>query len=468
MAVKVTSYPDDKVFELDRGETLLAGALRSDVTFAHACGGRAKCSTCRISVIEGLQYCHDRNEVEAAMAARLRLADDIRLACQLKPSGPITIRRLVLDETDLRMCSQLDREVASRSGEVMNVTIFFSDIVNFTGLSARLLAYDVMYLLNRYFIQAGDIVERNGGYIDKFIGDGMMVIFGADGRPDAALRSVNAALQILNAVDQMKPYFRSLYDVDFNIRIGLHYGQAVIGTLGSIGHEQMTAIGDAVNVASRIEAANKEAGTRLLISDALHEQVKDMVTVADFVRTRLPGKSERMTLHEVVGLSAEGEAELDLPESRDTMFFAGRHWTRMFPQADLSDGAHRVVPFEDRDVVILRDKGTYFAFNNACPHLHIPLFERRPEIEEGSLGYLEGTDTLRPLHSTVTEDRGLVCRWHDSCFDLQTGEIRDWAPRLQNGLSPGWEFVGEMSKNPTKLKVFPCYIHDGYLWIALD
>jgi class 3 adenylate cyclase/nitrite reductase/ring-hydroxylating ferredoxin subunit len=466
--IKVTSLPDDVTFELDPDETLLAGALRAEVAFAHACGGRAKCSTCRIWVLQGLETCPDRNALEAAMAARLGLDEHVRLACQLRPSGPVSIRRLVLDETDLRMCSQLDREVASRTGEVRNVTIFFSDIVNFTGLSERLPAYDVMYLLNRYFVQAGDIVERNGGYIDKFIGDGMMAIFGADGRPDAALRSANAALQTLAAVDRMKPFFRSLYEVDFDVRIGLHYGESVIGTIGSVGHERMTVIGEVVNVASRVEAANKDAGTRLLISDALYEQVEGKVTVADFIRTRLPGTSERMTLHEVDGLTPEGSEELALPKDRDTLFFAGRNWTRMFPEDELEDGAHRVVPFEDRDVVILRDKGSYFAFNNACPHLHIPLFEPRPDIEEGSLGYIAGTDTLRPLHSTVTEDRGLVCRWHNSCFDLQTGEVRAWAPRLENGMSPGWEFIGEMSKNRSRLKVFPCYLHEGYLWIALD
>ncbi len=192
----------------------------------------------------------------------------------------------MLDETDLMMCSQLDREVASRTGEISNVTIFFSDIVNFTGVSEQLLAYYVMYLLNRYFVQAGDIVERNGGYIDKFIGDGMMAIFGVDGQTDAALRAVNADIQTA-AVDRMKPYFQSLYEVDFHIRIGLHYGEAVIGTLGSAGHECMTAIGDVVNVASRVEAANKEAGTRLLISDALLEEVEEFVNVTDFIRTRL-------------------------------------------------------------------------------------------------------------------------------------------------------------------------------------
>jgi class 3 adenylate cyclase/nitrite reductase/ring-hydroxylating ferredoxin subunit len=466
--VKVHSLPDDVTIELRPDEPLLTGALRSQVSFAHACGGRAKCSTCRIWVIDGLESCHQRNAAERELAERLGFDEHVRLACQLRPTDPIRIRRLVLDETDLRMCSQLDREVASRTGEVSNVTVFFSDVANFTELSAHLPAYDVMYLLNRYFVQVGDIVERNGGYIDKFMGDGMMAIFGVDGRVDAALRSVNAALQTLEAVDRMKPYFKSMYDIDFDIRIGLHYGEAVIGTLGAVGHERMTAIGDVVNLASRVEAANKEAGTRLLISDDLFGQVADKVDEVDFIRVRLPGTNERMTLHEIDNLTPAGKLELDLPETHDAMFFAGRSWTRLFPTDDLDDGAHRIVPFEDRDVVVLPAGDEFFAFNNACPHLHIPLFEPRPEIAEGSLGCYPGTDTPRPIHSAVTEGRGLVCRWHNSCFDLQTGEIREWVPRLENGMSPGWEFVGDMSKNPSRLMVYPCYIHQGYLWIALE
>ena len=87
----------------------------------------------------------------------------------------------------------------------------------------------------------------------------------------------------------MKPFFASMYDADFDIRIGLHYGEAVIGSLGSIGHERLTAIGDVVNVTSRIEAANKDAGTRLLISEALYDQVEDKVEVADFVKDTATG-----------------------------------------------------------------------------------------------------------------------------------------------------------------------------------
>ena len=402
------------------------------------------------------------------MAQRLGLAAEVRLACQLRPESDLRVRRLVLDETDLMMSSQLDRAMATRTGEAKNVTIFFSDITDFTSLAEHLSPYDVMYLLNRYFVQVGDIIEHNGGFIDKFVGDGLMAIFGVDDQPNAPLRSINAALQTLAAVDHMKPFFASMYGADFDIRIGLHYGEAVIGSLGSIGHERLTAIGDVVNVASRVEAANKDVGSRLLISEALYDQVVDKVEVADFVRVRLPGTSERITLHEIDGLKPEAEAELNAKEHRETMLYAGKKWVRTFAESELEIGDRRILGFDDFNVVVVRGDNGHYAFNNACPHLHLPLYEPR-EVADGDLGYFPGTNTPRPADSTVTDDLGLVCRWHHSCFDLQTGEVRDWATRLQDdGTSPGWEFLGDISKNRTKLTVYPCRIHDGYLWVALE
>jgi class 3 adenylate cyclase/nitrite reductase/ring-hydroxylating ferredoxin subunit len=465
---KVTSLPDKVEFDVAAGETLLEAALRSGMPWAHACGGRAKCSTCRTWVLEGLAACPQRTAEEASMAQRLGLADEVRLACQLRPESDLRVRRLVLDETDLMMSSQLGRAMATRTGEAKNVTIFFSDIADFTSLAEHLSPYDVMYLLNRYFVQVGDIIEQNGGFIDKFVGDGLMAIFGVDDQPNAPLRSINAALQTLAAVDHMKPFFASMYDADFDIRIGLHYGEAVLGSLGSIGHERLTAIGDVVNVASRVEAANKDAGTRLLISEALYDQVEDKVEIADFVRIRLPGTSERITLHEIDGLKPEAEAELNAKERRETMLYAGKKWVRVFAEDELATGDRRILRFDDFDVVIVRGDNGHYAFNNACPHLHLPLYEPR-NVAEGDLGYFPGTQTPRPANSTITDDLGVICRWHHSCFDLQTGDVRDWATRLQDdGTSPGWEFLGDISKNRTKLTVYPCRVHDGYLWIALE
>jgi len=466
--VKVNTFPDQIAFDLHADETLLEAGLRSGVAFAHACGGRAKCSTCRISVIDGLEACSTRTEIERSMADRLGLADDVRLACQLRPTDTISVRRLVLDETDLIMCSQLDRAVATRTGETKLVTIFFSDIVDFTSISERLSPYDTMYLLNRYFVQVGDIIERNGGFIDKFVGDGLMAIFGIEDQPNAPLRAVSSALQILEAVDRMKPFFASMYDVALDIRIGLHYGEAVIGSLGSIGHERLTAIGDVVNVASRIEAANKDAGTRLLVSEALHAQVEDSVEVADFVRFRPKGTSERITLYEIVKLKPEAKAALHANAFRETMLYAGKKWQRVFPEDEIAEREWRILDFEDVEVVVLRLDEDYHAFNNSCPHMHITLFESRP-LEEGALGYYADGSAPRPLYSTITEDRGIVCRWHLSSFDLQTGEVREWATRLQDdGTSPGWEFLGDVSKCRNKLTVYSTRIHDGFVWITLD
>ena len=335
---KVTSLPDNVDFEVSADETVLEAALRAGIPVTHACGGRAKCSTCRIWVLDGLEACPQRSADEASLADRLGLGDEVRLACQLRPEGELRVRRLVLDETDVVMSNQLDRSAASRTGNAKNVTIFFSDIVDFTSLSENLSPYDVMYLLNRYFVQAGEIIEQNNGYIDKFVGDGLMAIFGIDDQPDAALRSVNAALQTLAAVDRMKPYFTSMYDVNFDIRIGLHHGEAVIGSLGSIGNERLTAIGDVVNVANRVEAANKDVGTRLLISEALHDEVGDKVEVADFIRTRLRGTSDRITLHEIARLKPEIEAKLNAREVRDSMHFAGKNWVHAFAEHELAIG----------------------------------------------------------------------------------------------------------------------------------
>lgn len=466
--IKVTSIPDNVTFEVKKHETLLAAALRSGVTFAHACGGRAKCSTCRIWVVDGLDACSQRTEAESSLAERLGFTSEVRLACQLKPEGELRVRRLVLDETDLMICSQLDRAAATRVGEVKDVTILFSDVVDSTTMSEKLSPYDLMYLLNRYFVQVGDVIERNGGFIDRFIGDGVMAIFGVEDQPDAPLHAVNTGLQILEVADQMKPFFASMYQIEFDVRVGLHCGASVIGSLGSVGHERLTAIGDVPNVASRIEAANKEAGTRLLISEALHDQVADDVEVADFVRVKLRGTSERITLYEISELKPSAKRVLDAPESRETMRFAGKKWTRLFPEDELSPDEWRIVTMENYDAVVVRGDDGYFAFNNACPHLHLPLFDRR-KLKEGELGSYGGTDTPRPVNSWFTDDRGVVCRWHCSCFDLQTGEVREWATRLQDdGTSPGWEFLGDISKNRMKLAVFACRIDDGYLWVAFE
>jgi class 3 adenylate cyclase/nitrite reductase/ring-hydroxylating ferredoxin subunit len=450
------SLPDNITIDCTAGESVLEAARRAHLPIAHACGGKAKCSTCRIWILEGADACPAKGALEQELTGRLSLSDDIRLACQLRPTGDIAFRRLVLDETDLRIANQLQRSAASKSGEVKPVVLFFSDVAGFTSFSETLTPYDVMYLLNRYFAQVGELIERNDGYIDKFVGDGLMAIFGVDGQADAPIRSVNAALQTLAAVDRMKPFFASMYGIDFDIRIGLHLGDAVIGSIGSPGHERLTAIGDAVNVASRVEAANKEAGTRLLISESLYERVKDEVEMTDFVRVRLRGTTDRITLYEIAKLRPETESRLNAVTARETVQLGGKTWHKAVPVESLAEGEPKVIEFPGLYAVLLKKGEQIFAFNNACPHLKLPLFDP----QQAASG---------PPPSSIDEGAVIKCRWHESRFDLTTGEIVSWCAALDDaGISRGMEMLGDISKNRAPLNLIPLREEAGHIWLAVD
>ena len=216
-----------------------------------------------------MEHCSERSELERAIAGPLRFGPEVRLACQTKVSGDLKLRRLVLDETDLEITSQLAKPHLGRCGEVRTIAVLFCDIRDFTNLSQHLSPYDLMFVLNRYFFHMADVIERNGGHVQKFIGAAIMAVFGMDDSPDVPLHAIKAAMEMLDAADRMRPYMKAMYDRDFGVGVGLHYGAAVIGTLSGGREEILTAIGETVNVASRIESANKEAGTRLLISEAL-------------------------------------------------------------------------------------------------------------------------------------------------------------------------------------------------------
>ena len=463
---KITCLPDKTQFSINEGETILEAILRANVPHAHACGGLARCSTCRVWILEGLQHCSERNELERALATPLRFGPEVRLACQTKISGDLTLRRLVLDETDLGVTSQLAKERLGRCGEAKTIAVLFCDIRDFTNLSQHLSPYDLMFVLNRYFFQMADVIECNGGHVEKFIGDAIMAIFGMDDTPHVPLRAVKAATDMLRAADRMKSYMQAMYEEEFDVGIGLHYGEAVIGTVSGGREEKLAAIGETVNVASRIEGANKEAGTRLLISEALYQQVEKMVEVSDFVRVRLRGTNERVSLYEVARLTPEAEAILATRESRETMRFAGRQWTRLTGQDEIGDGHRRVFELDAFDLAVVRKGERFLAFNNACPHMHLPFFEKRDSEKIGVIRSPTGREI--PRDSRLTDDYGLACRWHESCFDLQTGAVRDWCPKLQaDGTSKGWEFMGDLSRNCNPLQPLPCLVQDGILWVAL-
>ena len=277
--------PDDVLIESAPGETLLDVSLRSGIAHAHACGGHARCSTCRVEVTGGIDACAPRTTAEQTLAERLGFAPQLRLACQTIANNSVTVRRLILDDDDVALVDQRARNAAAvAAGEERSLAILFADIREFTAFSEQLPPHDVVHVLNRYFHAMGREVARFGGCIDNYMGDGLMALFGlgeSDTDHSAALNAVQAGLAMLKTMDALKPYLETAY--------------------GAIARERVTAIGDAVNFASRIEGANKAEGTRLLISEALNALVGSQLQIGRSLRIPVKGKSGQYTLYEVVG-----------------------------------------------------------------------------------------------------------------------------------------------------------------------
>lgn len=306
----VQFLPDHKNAPADDGCSVLNCALAAGIPLTHACGGEAKCSTCRVLVLEGRDSCNPPNPAESALAQKLGFAHEVRLACQMRPTGPVTVRRLVLDETDTTLATQpLHAGRPDAVGEEKSMAILFSDIRGFTRMSRRLLPYDIVHALNRHFEKMGDLILQYGGTINNVMGDGIMALFeDLPGAAHPALRATRAALEIKTGVEiSGKPYFAHAYGEELAIGIGIHYGPVIAGRIGHSESRRLTVIGETVNFASRIESANKATGTTVLVSEDVRCACGTFFAWKEFANISLQGIDHPVTLHEP--LAATGAAE---------------------------------------------------------------------------------------------------------------------------------------------------------------
>src|SRR5688572_12997139 len=175
-------HPDEREVAVNDTETILKVSLRSGIPHTHVCGGKARCSTCRVMIVDGLDNLNPRNAPEQAMADRLKFSPDICLSCQTTFQGSIRLRRPVIDDEDIELDDQTvrGRESGEAVGSEKRIAILFSDVRGFTTFSEAVPAYDVIHALNRYFHQIGQVITHHGGYIDNYMGDGVMALFGVD------------------------------------------------------------------------------------------------------------------------------------------------------------------------------------------------------------------------------------------------------------------------------------------------
>jgi adenylate cyclase len=192
-------------------------------------------------------------------------------------------------------------------GEAFTVTVLFADIRNFTTISESLRPQEVVEMLNTYFSRACAPILEQGGMVDKFIGDAIMAVFGAPApQPDHARRAMQAALAMLEKALEFQAWMEQRFPdqgfKDFQIGIGLHSGEAVVGNIGSPARFEFTAIGDTVNTASRLEGLTKELGWNIVASEAAIRAAGPGVALGGRQELRVKGRQEPVVVLEVKGL----------------------------------------------------------------------------------------------------------------------------------------------------------------------
>ncbi|MBF0378460.1 MAG: CHASE2 domain-containing protein [Desulfamplus sp.] len=214
-------------------------------------------------------------------------------------------------------------EMVKLGGEERVVTVLFADIENFTAISETLSPTELVNLLNEYFTEMSEIIMKNGGIIDKFQGDSIMAEFGVplpvENHPDMA---VTAALQMLKRLSELREIWKQQNTIEkkwyeLYCRIGINTNNMIVGNMGSKSVLDYTVIGDAVNLASRLESANKNYGTYLMISEFTYAQLavgRFKTRLLDYIRVK--GKTKPVRVYEVYGEVIDREEDVNFRDTR--------------------------------------------------------------------------------------------------------------------------------------------------------
>jgi len=191
-------------------------------------------------------------------------------------------------------------------GETRNVTIYFSDVAGFSAISEKLEPSDLVTLMNEYLSAMTETIQEHGGFVDKYIGDAIVAVFGAPlDDPDHAANAVRAALRCRERLGELNRSLPLLQQRHIAQRIGLNSGDALVGNIGSRQRFNYTVMGDAVNLASRLEGANKYFGTSILVSESTHKLAQTACSWREIDIIRVLGRSEPVRVYEPLALKGQ-------------------------------------------------------------------------------------------------------------------------------------------------------------------
>jgi adenylate cyclase len=260
------SYGNGRTVRVPKGLSVLEASLRHNVPHASMCGGRARCSTCRIRVIGDCSVLPEPSPREAFVLHRVGANDpSIRLACQLRPETDLSFFQIF---TPQAMSANTRTSQPHRIGQERYLVSMFVDMRGSTKLAEIQLPFDTVFVVNRFLGAVSQAVIECGGQPNQFIGDGELALFGLSCGPQVACRqALRAAAVIAANVEELNRFLSHDLREPIRFGIGIHGGEVIIGDIGYRDHMVFTALGDAVNVAARLQDMTKGLGCEVILSE---------------------------------------------------------------------------------------------------------------------------------------------------------------------------------------------------------
>jgi adenylate cyclase len=299
------SYPDGRSVVVPAGWTVLDASRSAGIPHASVCGGRGRCSTCRVRVDGDPALLPTASAQELRVLQRVGAPPNVRLACQLRPTHDLAVTPLLAVTVEAAAAHGMS---AARYGQEREIVVLFADLRGFTRLAEHKLPYDVVFFLNRYFEAVGRAIADAGGIANQYTGDGVMALFGVEAEPKAACRqALRASGAMIARVEEFSRSFGAELEAPLRLGIGIHTGPAVVGEMGYGETRYLTAVGDTVHVASRLEALTKEYQCDLVVSEQV--MARAGLAAAGYPRHELTVRNREAPLRIVVVAEARSLAD---------------------------------------------------------------------------------------------------------------------------------------------------------------
>ena len=259
-------HANGRILEVPVGRSILEAVRAAGIPHASICGGRGRCTTCRVRVGRGLETLPEPNGLERQALARIKADPNVRLACQTKPAGDLSVSPLI----PAKATPALVHQPGGVSGREQEIVVMFIDLRDSTGLGEERLPYDVVFILNQFFSEMWAALEATGGHYAQFSGDGLMALYGLESDiMNGARQALRGAAEMARRLSRLNARLEGELAQPLRIGIGIHCGDAIVGTMGPPNSPNLSAVGDNVNVAARLESESKPLGCTLVVSTAL-------------------------------------------------------------------------------------------------------------------------------------------------------------------------------------------------------